>query len=194
MNCAVNNYVKKLVLIASIAAGSGITYWLLHNKGVVGADKPYVLYEFKGDERDIQDVENMFKRDLYWLTTRDYYDVRGMMLKRSSDFDDPSKDGDLTIYIMRDKATDKFIGFTAYLRLSFYKGKILFIGVEPDFRGKRYAGELVKFDFDQFKKMNMIKGMLTTRVENAAARKAYEREGMKEYMIYDGFVYYEKYV
>ena len=194
MNCAVNNYVKKLVLIARIGAGSGISYWVLRDKMHIGVEKPYVLYEFKGDERDIKDVEGMFKRDLYWLTTRDYYDVRGMMTRKTSEFDESSKDGDLTIYIMRDKATDKFIGFTAYLRLSFYKGKILFIGVEPEFRGKRYAGELVKFDFEQFKKMDMIKGMLTTRVENAAARKAYEREGFKEYMIHDGFVYYEKYV
>lgn len=194
MNCAINSWVRKIVLLGSIAVGSGITYWAMHNKGAVGTDKPYVLYEFKGDERDIKDVEKMFERDLYWLTTRDYYDVRGMMLKRSSDYDDPSKDGDLTVYIMRDKATDGLIGFTAYLRLSFYKGKILFIAVNPEFRGMRYAGELVKFDFDQFKKMGMIKGMLTTRVENAAARKAYEREGFKEYMIHDGFVYYEKYV
>lgn len=190
---AIDNRIKKLVLLASIMLGGSIT-WLALKKDLFGTNKPYVLYEFKGDERDIKDVENMFARDLYWLTTRESYDVRGMMLKRSSDYEDPSKDGDLTIYIMREKGTDKFIGFTAYLRLSFYKGKILFIGVEPDFRGKRYAGELVKFDFEQFKKMNMIKGMLTTRVENKAARTAYEREGMKEYMTHDGFVYYEKYV
>jgi RimJ/RimL family protein N-acetyltransferase len=192
MEYAVHSWVKRVALIASIAIGSGIA-WVVHNRSAFG-EKPYVLYEFTGDERDVQDVEKMFERDLYWLTSRETYDARAMMLRKTSDFDDPSKDGDLTIYIMRDKKTDALIGFTAYLRLSFYKGKILFIAVNPEFRGKRYAGELVKFDFEQFKKMGMIKGMLTTRVDNKAARKAYEREGMKEYMIHDGFVYYEKYV
>lgn len=194
MNYAIDKRAKAIILVGCIAIGSGLSYWFLHNGSFKTNDKPYELYEFTGDERDIKDVEDMFKRDMYWLTTRPTYDVRAMMTRHTSEYDDPANDGDLTIYIMRDKATGKMIGFTAYLKLSFYKGKILFIGVNPEFRGKRYAGELVKFDFEQFKKMGLIKGMLTTRVENAAARKAYEREGMKDYMVHDGFVYYEKYV
>ena len=193
MDYEMRRIITRIALIAGIIVSVGCLGRMLYKKSNV-SERPYALYEFTGDERDVRDVEKMFERDLYWLTARDEYDVRAMMMRRSSDYDDPAKDGDLTIYLMRDKATDALIGFTAYLRLSFYKGKILFVAVNPEFRGKRYAGELVKFDFDQFRKMNMIKGMLTVRTENKAARAAYEREGLKPYAEHDGFMYYEKYV
>jgi RimJ/RimL family protein N-acetyltransferase len=193
MDYEMRQAIKRIVLVAGVIAGVTCLSWMLYKKSAV-SEKPYRLYEFTGDERDVRDVEKMFERDLYWLTARDEYDARAMMMRRTSDYEDPAKDGDLAVYLMRDNATDALIGFTAYLRLSFYKGKILFIAVNPEFRGKRYAGELVKFDFDQFRKMNMIKGMLTVRTENKAARTAYEREGLKPYAEHDGFMYYEKYV
>lgn len=192
MQYAIKGRIKILALAAAIILGSMVTYLAMRHKNSFALQKPYILYEFVGDERDVREVEQLFEQDLYWLTSRDYYNVREMMLKHSSDYDDPSKDGDLHIYIMRDKTTDAFMGFTAYHKLSFYKGKILFVGVAPAYRGKHLAGDLVQFDFEQLKKMGLKKAMLTARVDNKPARRAYEREGMKSYMEHDGFMYYEK--
>ncbi|MEX0848802.1 MAG: GNAT family N-acetyltransferase [Candidatus Dependentiae bacterium] len=188
------NLIKKSLLIATmVTIGSGISYWYI-KKPKLEVEKTYVIYPLANDQRDIDDILQLFKDEIYALTTADYDDVHAKLMRRSYNINDPSKDGTLLFYVMRDKKTDAFIGFLAIHRMTFYKGKILFLAVKPEFRGKRYAGELVKFAFDTFREMGMIKAMLTTRVDNVAGQKAYEREGFKKYQVYDGFVYYEVYL
>ncbi len=188
------NWLSRAIMIGSmVAVGSGISYWHL-KKEPVDANKPYVIYEVGDDERDINDILQLFQDELYALTTADYEDVYNKLMRRSYDVHDPSKDGSMPYYIMREKGTDKFMGFVAIHRLNFMKGKILFLAVKPEFRGRRLAGDFVKFAFKKFKEMGMKKGMLTTRVDNKSAQRAYEREGFKQYAVHDGFVYYEIYV
>jgi ribosomal protein S18 acetylase RimI-like enzyme len=163
-------------LMVAIGIGSIITYQYIPCQ----QKQDYYVYEFNDDERDIRDVEQTFKDDFYWLTTRDSYDVRAMLTRRTSEFCDPAINNNMSIYIMRDKATDAFVGFVTFFRLSFYKGQILFVSVNKAFQGKGYGQKLTEFALERMKKMGMIKATLFTRLNNTKARKLYERVGFKE--------------
>src|SRR5690349_12970914 len=129
---------KGLFIGALIGAGVGSVALYWHNTHQVD-EKDYYVYEFNDSERDIKDIDATFQDDLYWLSTRKNYDVASMLLRRSSNYADPTLNNDMFIYVMRDKATDAYIGFTSFFRLSFYKGQILFVSVNKAFRGKKYG-------------------------------------------------------
>lgn len=188
------SWLKKGALIASVATlvgVAGVGYWY----ATQSAPQDYYIYEFNDDERDIRDVEKLFEKDFYWLTTRDSYDVRAMLARRTSEFTNPNVNNDLFIYIMRDKATDKLIGFFTFFKLSFYKGQILFVSVDEVFRGKRYGQKMTQFMLDKMKEMGIVKATLFTRLDNKPARKLYERMGFWERLIVgDVGLYYDIYV
>lgn len=173
----VKNWFKKGALLVAMVGISAIVvyqYWPYQKQ------EGYYVYEFNDDERDIRDVEKTFQDDFYWLTTRDSYDVRAMLTRRTSEYSDPAVNDNMSIYIMRDVLTDAFIGFVTFFRLSFYKGQILFVSVNKAFQGKGYGQKLTEFALDQMKKMGMLKATLFTRLDNTKARKLYERVGFKE--------------
>ncbi len=173
------SWLKKGALVVSVvtlAGISGVGYWYTTQS----ATQDYSIYEFNDDERDIRDVEKLFEKDFYWLTTRDSYDVRAMLTRRTSEFTNPNVNNNMFIYIMRDKATDKLIGFVTFFKLSFYKGQMLFVSVDEAFRGKRYGQKLTQFVLDKMKEMGMVKATLFVRIDNKPARKLYERMGFKE--------------
>ncbi len=173
------SWFKKGVLIASVitlAGVVGVGYWYATQSAL----QDYYVYEFNDDERDIRDVEKLFQKDFYWLTTRDSYDVRAMLTRRTSEFSNPNISNDMWIYIMRDKAADKLIGFFTFFKVSFYKGQILFVSVDEAFRGKRYGQKMTQVMLDKMKEMGMVKATLFTRLDNKPARRLYERMGFKE--------------
>ncbi len=185
---------KKGVLalsIITIAGAAGVGYWYTAQS----APQDYYIYEFNDDERDIRDVEKLFEKDFYWLTTRDSYDVRAMLTRRTSEFTNPNVNNNMWIYLMRDKATDKLIGFGTFFKLSFYKGQILFVSIDESFRGKRYGQKVAQFMLDKMKEMGMVKAALFTRLDNKAARRLYERMGFKESSRVDNVgLYYDIYL
>ncbi len=174
---SVKNWFKNSALLVAMIGISAIVayqYWPYQKH------EGYYVYEFNDDERDIRDIEKTFQDDFYWLTTRDSYDVRAMLTRRTSEYSDPAVNNNMSIYIMRDRLTDAFIGFVTFFRLSFYKGQILFVSVNKAFQGKGYGQKLTEFALDQMKKMGMLKATLFTRLDNTKARKLYERVGFKE--------------
>ena len=178
---------KKAILATSMTLlGGSIGYWLAHRSDTSALHR----YAFAGDERDIKAVEQLFEDpdNRYLLTTRDWYDVRTMMLNRMSDFSDPATYGDLTIKIAREKDTDAFVGFTAHHPLSFYKSKLLFLAVAPDMRGKGYGRALAQGALDDMKAEGALKAVLDVREENTPARKLYNSLGFKDRSISGGFV------
>ena len=189
------SWLNKGALIASVitlAGVSGVGYWY----ATKSAPQDYYIYEFNDDERDIREVEKLFEHDFYWLTTRDSYDVRAMLTRRTSEFTNPNMNNNMWIYIMRDKVADKLIGFVTFFKLSFYKGQILFVSVDEAFRGKRYGQKLAQFVLDKMKEMGMVKATLFVRLDNKPARKLYERMGFKESSrrVEDVGLYYDIYL
>ncbi len=189
------SWLNKGALIASVitlAGVSGVGYWYATKSAL----QDYYIYEFNDDERDIREVEKLFEHDFYWLTTRDSYDVRAMLTRRTSEFTNPNMNNNMWIYIMRDKVADKLIGFVTFFKLSFYKGQILFVSVDEAFRGKRYGQKLAQFVLDKMKEMGMVKATLFVRLDNKPARKLYERMGFKESSrrVEDVGLYYDIYL
>lgn len=184
---------KALLMSLMIAIGGGIGYWYTHKDDAQNDDKPFVIYKVEQDQRDIDDVLQLMKDEAYALISTSNFDhLCSKFIRRSYDPENPSKDGSLTFYAMREKGTNQFMGFLAIHLQSFIKGRILFLAIKPEFRGRRLAGEFVRFAFKKFKEMGLKKGMLCTRTDNTSAQKAYEREGFKYYMTTDdGFVFYE---
>lgn len=175
-----NSALIKSLLCAGLIIAGGMTYIYIPSHTCAVAQQSYYIYPFNDDERDIQDIEKIFMDDFYWLTTRDSYDVRAMLTRRTSDFADPTVNNDMFIYVMRDKATDGLIGFVTFFKLSFYKGQVLFLSVNREFRGKGYGRALVSYALDQMKNMGMIKAKLFTRLDNKPARALYESLGFQE--------------
>jgi ribosomal protein S18 acetylase RimI-like enzyme len=174
-------FIKKNVIYTSLLVGlCTIGGAALYHSYAQVQQQEYCIYEFNDDERDISDVEKNFQDNFYWLTTRETYDVRAMLLRRTSDFTDPKYNNNMSIFIMRDQVTDACIGFVTFFRLSFYKGQVLFLSINSNFRGKGYGQRLIEYALGKMKEMGMVKATLFTRLDNSSARRLYERIGFKE--------------
>lgn len=190
-----HNILKRGMLVMSAVALGGIIAYTYKAHAPVGTQDDYYVYMFNDDERDIKDIEATFQDDFYWLTTRDTYDVRAMLTHRTSEFTDQTQYNNMFIYVMREKATQAFIGFVAFFKVSFYKGQILFVSVNKAFRGKGYGQKLTEYALAQMKKMGMVKATLFTRIDNKAARRLYERMGFKlTSLVGNVGVYYDMYL
>lgn len=71
-------------------------------------------------------------------------------------------------------------------------GFILFMDVNPEFRGKRYGEILMRHDFAALKRMGATRVELFTRTNNERALKLYKRVGMVETSFLDIGVYLAK--
>ena len=140
-------------------------------------------------KRDTQPITTLFKKDLYWLAADPNYDI-DYTLKHMTPSHDPAQFGKLkvdTIY-----KGNQFAGFTAYHIDKPLVGRLLFLLVNPEFRGKKIGEKLVQRVLNQLKIMGAKKVVLATRVNNVPAQKLYERVGFKETNRDDhGFMYYE---
>jgi len=148
------------------------------------------------EERDAKDIIQLFDKNRYWLIAasphehslaRDEYSPEFMLKYRTMDRN-PANFGKLVIKVLRER--DKFAGFTAYYKKSFYRGFLLFVAVESSFRGKGYGEKLTRYAIQDLFSMGVGVVELLTRTNNVKARSLYKKIGFKEDRIEDGFVYY----
>ncbi len=139
------------------------------------------------DARDTEDILNIFKRDRYWLISTPGYSPE-FMLKYRAATQDWRYLGKLQINVLR--AENKLVGFVAYYMKTETKGQLLFLAVNPEFRGKGYSEQLAKHALKELKKMGGTVVNLVTRTDNLRAQKLYNRLNFKETKREDGFVYY----
>ena len=176
---------SRTILISSIAAvliGVGGAFWYYQSTGNI---KPYDA------ARDKAFIMKVFKDNWYWLLS-DYtpnYDVEFMLDHRAPTAEDMSDAGKL---ILRTYVIDGTpVGFIHYYEDVLKVGRILFMGVGKDYRGKGYARELVKYVVGDLKKRGMLTIRMYTRTDNTRARKLYDSLGFKQiwtdgaYMIYE---------
>jgi len=161
--------VVALGLMGAIGAGTWFYAW----------QQPRLIYDVNID-RDMQPILDIFAADSYWLDagydeTQDKY---RRMLKYGYVNDNPMYPNRLKFKILRDKG--EFIGFTAYYKTAPTVGKILFVAVRGDRRGKRYGQVLMDTAIAELKKLGANRIELVTRVSNTAAHKLYTRMGFQE--------------
>ena len=171
--------ITALTLLLGLVA-SGLWFWF--NTGGPISDF--------NDARDTQEILKIFERDRYWLLASPDYSPEFMMKYRA-----PNQElkymGRLNIKVWREK--EKFVGFTAYYMKAPGYGFLLFLDINPEFRGKEkgYAEKLLRYALGQLKMMGAEYVQLCTRIDNMPAQGLYRRVGFHEISKEDGFVYFQ---
>lgn len=162
----------KVLVIALLLAGlGGIGYVTYQATQECSIRAP--LYEFE-EERDAVDILEIFDQDWYWLVADDDYSPE-FMLKYRAPKQDPLYAGRMHIKVLREQ--DEFVGFVSYYMKTNTLGFLNFLAIKPEFRGKRYADQLMRYAIDDMKRMGATRIDLITRPSNTSAQKVYNRMG-----------------
>jgi ribosomal protein S18 acetylase RimI-like enzyme len=175
--------IKKIIFLISltliISGGIGTyIYYTTQNHGP--------LYNFDST-RDTQAIIKIFEKNKYWLLANPDSSPAFMIKHRTYD-SNPLHFGSLHIKVLYEK--DKLAGFTAYhLGNSPQEGRILFVAVDHDFRGKGYGKILTECAMKELFAMGVTHIALWTRVENLAAQHIYKGLGFKEIFDDGGYMF-----
>lgn len=178
---------KRMTLIAVLIIALGVIGGFVYY-GKSSAEQGQIV-DFNA-ERDTQAMLKIFYDDWYWLFPGPDYSPE-YILKHHSPGSAPYYAryfGKLNIKVLRDQGT--VAGFTTYYQANFYEGEIQFIAVSKDFRRKGYGKLLTEYAVRELFKMGVKKVNLLTRMNNAGARRIYERVGFKETSHDEEFINY----
>ena len=165
-------------ILAVGLAVSVIWFWQCSSSGIVDFD----------DKRDTQEILKIFERDRYWLLASEDYSPE-FMLKHRAPNQELKYIGRLHIKVCREK--EKFVGFTAYYMKEPGYGFLLFLAVNPEFRGRGYAEKFVRYVVTDLRKMGAEYVQLCTRTDNVRAQHVYIRVGFHEVSRNNGFMYFQ---
>lgn len=164
------------VLCVALAIGSG--YWYFTTP---------MMYDYV-EKRDRAFISQMFKDNWYWLIGEGSdFDPEHMLTYRASS-KDPRHLGNQTIKVMY--VGNNPVGFTAYHKKKFYKGKLHFVLINEKYRSKGYGLKIVQYAVNDLVSRGCTDISLVTRVNNHGAQKVYKRAGFVPGEIVDGFVYF----
>jgi ribosomal protein S18 acetylase RimI-like enzyme len=171
MNISRSTWFKISALLCTLGLVlAGLWYWS-HREG------PIYDFDYK---RDAQEILKIFERDRYWLLMSEDFSPEFMLKYRAPNPYEIQYLGRLHIKVLREK--DQFAGFAAYYMKEAGLGWLLFLDVNPDFRGKnkRCAEKLLKYALEDMKKMGAASVKLFTRTDNLRAQGLYRRVGFHE--------------
>jgi len=175
---------KKLILfsILALAIGGGIAFYYYHT--AIPKDG---IYDFNA-ARDTKDIMDIFNKNWYWLLASDDSSPAFMIKHRTWDAN-PAHFGLMGIKVLREK--DRVAGFTTYYMEAPKQGRLLFLAVDQDFRGKGYGTLLVKRAIQELLRMGATYIVLWTRVSNIPAQRIYKEIGFQEKREENGYLYFE---
>lgn len=167
------------LLIASLI---GITAFHLYHRSEVD------FYDYN-PETDKDEIVALYEKDRYWLTDSPESTIEFMLKYKSHDFNLANR-GKLHFKIL--KEAGQFAGFTAYYMQQRGIGKVLFLAVKHEFRGKKYGTLLMNYAIAELKKLGAHEVVLVTRTINYPAQRIYESIGFVETYRDEqyGYVYY----
>ncbi len=142
--------------------------------------------------RDRAFIEKLFMDNWYWLIPEQTTFVLKRFLDKSASYSESApldKDASKIIVYCQE---GKPLGFAAYNKESFYKGKLRFIAVEKQARGKGYSQKLMNYALNDLKAMGCSVVELLTRTDNAPAQKLYYNLGFKPLRKEEKFIWFEK--
>lgn len=180
-----NKITKKIILASVIVAAFGGGIWYYSSR----VQTPIYDFDFT---RDTEPILDMFKKDWYWLdASRDEYAPEYVIykLKNRTPHINPLYTGTMRIKVLREN--NQLVGFITYHKEGADSGRILYLGVHAEMRGKRYGELLARYAIDDLIAMGSKKIRLVTRTDNLAAQKLYTRLGFVETSRSDGFVSFE---
>jgi ribosomal protein S18 acetylase RimI-like enzyme len=179
-----HNRIKKIIIIVALTAITvgGLSTFYYHQKN----NGP--IYDFN-PITDMEPVVTIFEEDFDWLTANKDCSPRFLFKNRTYD-NNPMHFGSLVIKVL--KEDNKIAGFTSYYKETRQQGRILFVAVGREFRGKGYGKILTEYAMNELLKMGVEHLALWTRVDNYPAQKIYKSLGFVEmFNSGDGFVWFE---
>jgi ribosomal protein S18 acetylase RimI-like enzyme len=157
------------LLALSIGLGGGY-YYLRLSDGIYeyecSKDKPFIC--------------SFFKENYYWLV-HDYstsFSPEYMLDNKAASQKDPRMAGILNIRVYR--LHGKPVGFITYYTQELYAGRVLFLGVDKQYRSRGVARKLLQYAFADLKRKGVRTIWINTRTDNIPGRKLYESFGFKE--------------
>ncbi|HLW72955.1 MAG TPA: GNAT family N-acetyltransferase [Candidatus Babeliales bacterium] len=178
------NRIKKIIFLISLtlAACGGVgayVYYINANQGPI--------YDFNA-ARDTQPIMDIFNQNWYWLLASPDSSPSFMIKHRTYDTN-PIHFGSLHLKVVREQ--DKLAGFTAYYMENPQQGRLLFLAVDQNFRGKGYGKMLAQRAMQELFAMGADHIALWTRVSNLPAQRIYKELGFKEMFDDNGYVFFE---
>lgn len=189
-----NKSIKRILFIITLSfLGGGIGYYYTHHQSLSIGHQTGPFYEYN-QARDRKDIETFFahgSEDRWWLLwdPSEEYDL-DLLLNGRAPNDNPLYYGTLQVKVLREN--DQFVGFTTYYKQTPTVGRILFVAVKPEFRGRGHAKKIVQFDMAELERMGAHKVVLFTRTQNVRAQALYTKLGFHETSRVEGGINYEK--
>lgn len=179
-----NRSLRLVLLIGTLltAGAAGIVLYTSYHKTIV--DSAITNYE---PARDRQFLLDLFKKNFYWLVADEHYNAEYMLDNRASMQYGPAGDLTIKVYLVDNKP----IGFVAYHKLSFYKGRVLFLAVDEAHRKKGYAEKLLRYALKALKDDGSAIIQISTRTDNIRAQSLYRKISGKEVWRDESFVRFE---
>lgn len=166
----VKRTIKILVMLGGLVAGSYYGYQALQNYSTQKSDiRSY------GTPEDEAFIKSEFKENFYIFTPVPNFDIDFVLKTKSPNNREPQYFGKMTIKMLYHQGRP--VGFVTYYMETTYQGRILFLGIDKNERGKRYGEKLLKYAFAQLKKEGAKTVKIFTRTENLPAQKLYTRLG-----------------
>ncbi|KKR96819.1 MAG: hypothetical protein UU47_C0007G0037 [candidate division TM6 bacterium GW2011_GWE2_41_16] len=128
---------------------------------------------------DDQMIRTFFKDNWYWMVGDECVDFSlDYVLTHMVSSNRPQDARPLTIDMLyKDKKT---IAFIMYFQKDSFNGKILFVGVQQNWRGHGYSGKLTQHALKTLCAQGCINVEIVTRVQNTSAQAAYVKAGFVE--------------
>ncbi|MGA9530543.1 MAG: GNAT family N-acetyltransferase [Candidatus Babeliales bacterium] len=193
--------IKTITFIVALLVGGGLGYYYCNyyspcskSSGMAQANVSYAIEPYNAN-KDYQDIRELFEENWYWLTTRPYTPkgaeeyITHMLVHKAPNDIEVRYFGKLNVSVLREEG--KFVGFVAYYPENFHDGRVLYLAVKSEFRGKRYGQRLLMYAIDQLFKAGSKRVWLATRINNRRAQSLYQRAGMKEYSREDDFLFFD---
>lgn len=180
------NRTKKIILFICIALAtcSGIGIYIYQQQSHSTQE---IIYDFNAT-RDTQAIMDIFHQNWYWLLASEESSPTFMLKHRTPDAN-PMHFGSLHIKVLYKE--NKLAGFTAYYMETPQQGRLLFLAVAHEFRGKGYGKVLAQYAMEQMFIMDATHIALWTRVSNLPAQRIYKELGFKEMFDENGYVFFE---
>lgn len=175
-------HIKKIILLLSITLALGGGVYLYHTN-----TSQEQIIDFN-PARDTQPIMDIFNKNWYWLLASEESSPAFMIKHRTHDTN-PMHFGSLHIKVLYEK--DKLAGFAAYFMENPEEGRLLFLAVDQEFRGKGYGKILAECAMQELFKMGADHIALWTRVSNLPAQRIYKELGFKEVFDDNGYVFFE---
>lgn len=183
-----NKKIISFIVAVTLLAGGSYWYYSKQAVSVVSQNSSTSGIQIYNAKDHKAFIEKQFKENWYWLISTPEYDIHHMMDTQSPNNYEPKYFGKMKIIVLHEEGHP--VGFGTYYMQSPAIGDILFIAVDKDFRGKRYAEKLVNACIDDLKKMGAKVVKLATRVDNKGARTLYDRMKFVETGERRGFIHY----